>query len=176
MLAGFVESTVLDDGVPRQLNLPNPIASIAVIQYYREIGTRSGRSAVPVPCRSVVGCSRAPRWLDLGYCVRATSSVVACCFGRNGGVWCRRGGSLVRLPGMKMASSRNWFSHRIFWTSPNPLPMGLAGAGKKFPARALGYSAIRAGHNVRFVHADDFFKASPGPGSTTRWTAPSGHP
>ena len=25
-------------------------------------------------------------------------------------------------------------------------------------AQALGYSAVRAGHTVRFVHADDFFK------------------
>ena len=31
--------------------------------------------------------------------------------------------------------------------------------GKSFLAQALGYSAIRAGHTVRFAHADDFFKA-----------------
>ena len=31
--------------------------------------------------------------------------------------------------------------------------------GKSFLAQALGYSAVRAGHTVRFVHADDFFKA-----------------
>ena len=37
--------------------------------------------------------------------------------------------------------------------------MGLAGVGKSFLAQALGYSAIRAGHTVRCVHADDFFKA-----------------
>ena len=29
----------------------------------------------------------------------------------------------------------------------------------KFLAQALGASAIRAGHTVRFLHADDFFKA-----------------
>ena len=34
-----------------------------------------------------------------------------------------------------------------------------AGVGKSFFAQALGYAAIRAGHTVRFVHADDFFKA-----------------
>ena len=34
-----------------------------------------------------------------------------------------------------------------------------AGVGKNFFAQALGYAAIRAGHTVRFVHADDFFKA-----------------
>ena len=37
--------------------------------------------------------------------------------------------------------------------------MGPAGVGKSFLAQALGYSAVRAGHTVRFVHADDFFKA-----------------
>ena len=37
--------------------------------------------------------------------------------------------------------------------------MGPAGVGKSFLAQALGYSAIRAGHTVRFSHADDFFKA-----------------
>ena len=30
--------------------------------------------------------------------------------------------------------------------------------GKSFLAQALGYSAFRAGHTVRFTHADDFFK------------------
>lgn len=39
------------------------------------------------------------------------------------------------------------------------LLMGPAGVGKTFLAQALGYSAIRAGHTVRFLHADDFFKA-----------------
>ena len=36
---------------------------------------------------------------------------------------------------------------------------GPAGVGKSFLAQALGYAAIRAGHTVRFSHADDFFKA-----------------
>ena len=39
------------------------------------------------------------------------------------------------------------------------LLVGPAGVGKSFLAQALGYSAIRAGHTVRFIHADDFFKA-----------------
>ena len=38
------------------------------------------------------------------------------------------------------------------------LLVGPAGVGKSFMAQALGYSAVRAGHTVRFVHADDFFK------------------
>ena len=40
-----------------------------------------------------------------------------------------------------------------------PVLVGPAGVGKSFLAQALGYSAVRAGHTVRFVHADDFFKA-----------------
>ena len=39
------------------------------------------------------------------------------------------------------------------------LLVGPAGVGKSFIAQAVGYSAIRAGHTVRFSHADDFFKA-----------------
>ena len=39
------------------------------------------------------------------------------------------------------------------------LLVGPAGVGKSFLAQAMGYSAIRAGHTVRFIHADDFFKA-----------------
>ncbi len=38
------------------------------------------------------------------------------------------------------------------------LLVGPAGVGKSFLAQALGYTAIRAGHTVRFIHADDFFK------------------
>ncbi len=33
-----------------------------------------------------------------------------------------------------------------------------AGVGKSFMAQALGYSSVRAGHTVRFSHADGFFK------------------
>ena len=39
------------------------------------------------------------------------------------------------------------------------LLVGTAGVGKRFRAQALGYAAVRAGHAVRFVHADSFFKA-----------------
>ena len=38
-------------------------------------------------------------------------------------------------------------------------PGGTGGVGKSFLAQALGYSAIHAGHTVRFSHADDFSKA-----------------
>ena len=37
--------------------------------------------------------------------------------------------------------------------------MSYGVVGKSFLAQALGYSAVRAGHAVRFVHADHFFKA-----------------
>ena len=37
--------------------------------------------------------------------------------------------------------------------------VGPAGVGKSLLAQALGYLAVRAGHTVRFVHVDDFFKA-----------------
>ena len=39
------------------------------------------------------------------------------------------------------------------------LLVGPAGVGKSFLAQALGYSAVRSGHTVRFTHADHFFKA-----------------
>ena len=39
------------------------------------------------------------------------------------------------------------------------LLVGPAGVGKTFLAQALGYTAVRAGHTVRFLHADDFFRA-----------------
>ena len=38
------------------------------------------------------------------------------------------------------------------------LLVGPAGVGKSFLAQALGYAAVRSGHTVRFIHADDFFK------------------
>ena len=34
-----------------------------------------------------------------------------------------------------------------------------AGVGKTFLAQAQGYTAVRADHSVRFLHADDFFRA-----------------
>ena len=39
------------------------------------------------------------------------------------------------------------------------LLVGPADVEKTFLAQALSYSAIRAGHTVRFLHADDFFRA-----------------
>ena len=39
------------------------------------------------------------------------------------------------------------------------LLVGPAGVGKSFLAQALGYAAVRAGHTVRFIHADGFFRA-----------------
>ena len=30
--------------------------------------------------------------------------------------------------------------------------------GKSFLAQALGYSAVRSGHTVRFIHTDDYFR------------------
>ena len=38
------------------------------------------------------------------------------------------------------------------------LLVGPAGVGKSFLAQALGYSAVRSGHTLRFIHADDYFK------------------
>ena len=37
--------------------------------------------------------------------------------------------------------------------------MGPAGVGKSFLAQALEYAAVRSGHMVRFIHADNFFRA-----------------
>ena len=39
------------------------------------------------------------------------------------------------------------------------LLVGPAGVGKSFLAQALGYAAVRAGHTVRFIHVDGFFRA-----------------
>ena len=38
-------------------------------------------------------------------------------------------------------------------------PVRLRRIGKSFLAQAMGHSAVRAGHTVRFSHADDCFKA-----------------
>jgi len=37
--------------------------------------------------------------------------------------------------------------------------VGPVGVGKSFLAQALGYTAVRAGHSVRFTRADAFFRA-----------------
>ena len=39
------------------------------------------------------------------------------------------------------------------------LLVGPAGVGKSFLGQALGYAAVRSGHTVRFIHADNFFRA-----------------
>ena len=54
------------------------------------------------------------------------------------------------------------------------LLVGPAGVGKSFLAQALGYSAVRAGHTVRFIHATASSGPWPRRGWTTRWTVPSG--
>ena len=50
------------------------------------------------------------------------------------------------------------FSLEFLAKHEHVLLVGPAGVGKSFLAQALGYSAVRAGHTVRFTHADDFFR------------------
>ena len=59
-----------------------------------------------------------------------------------------------RLPWTAACWTR--FSPWSFWTSTS---MSSWWDRQSFLVQALGYSAIRAGHTVRFVHADDFFRA-----------------
>ena len=51
------------------------------------------------------------------------------------------------------------FSLEFLSKHEHVLLVGPAGVGKTFLAQALGYTAVRAGHTVRFLHADDFFRA-----------------
>ena len=51
------------------------------------------------------------------------------------------------------------FSLEFLARHEHVLLVGPAGVGKSFLAQALGYSAVRAGHTVRFIHADHFFRA-----------------
>ena len=51
------------------------------------------------------------------------------------------------------------FSLKFLSRHEHVLLVGPAGVGKTFLAQALGYTAIRAGHTVRFCHADDFFRS-----------------
>ena len=51
------------------------------------------------------------------------------------------------------------FSLEFLSRHEHVLLVGPVGVGKSFLAQALGYAAIRAGHTVRFIHADDFLKA-----------------
>ena len=48
------------------------------------------------------------------------------------------------------------FSLELVDKHEHVLLVGPASVGKSFLAQALGYAAIRAGHTVRFSHADDF--------------------
>ena len=50
------------------------------------------------------------------------------------------------------------FSLEFLAKHEHVLLVGPAGVGKSFLGQALGYTAILAGHTVRFTHADDFFK------------------
>ena len=50
------------------------------------------------------------------------------------------------------------FSMEFLARNEHVLLVGPVGVGKSFLAQALGFAAIRAGHTVRFAHADDFFK------------------
>ena len=51
------------------------------------------------------------------------------------------------------------FSLEFLAKHEHVLLVGPAGVGKSFMAQALGFTAIRAGYTVRFVHSDDFFRA-----------------
>ena len=50
------------------------------------------------------------------------------------------------------------FSLEFLARREHVLLVGPAGVGKSFLAQALGYAAVRAGHTVRFSHADDYFR------------------
>ena len=51
------------------------------------------------------------------------------------------------------------FSMEFLARHEHVLLVGPAGVGKTFMAQALGYTAVRSGHTVRFCHADDFFRS-----------------
>ena len=50
------------------------------------------------------------------------------------------------------------FSLEFLAKHEHVLLVGPAGVGKSFLAQALGYATVRAGHTVRFIHADDYFR------------------
>ena len=66
------------------------------------------------------------------------------------------------------------FSLEFMAKRDHVLLVGPAEVGKSFLAQALGYTAVRAGHTVRFIHADDFFKTMAQARSTALWSAPPG--
>ena len=51
------------------------------------------------------------------------------------------------------------FSMEFLTKHEHVLLVGPAGVGKSFLAQALGFTAVRAGYTVRFIHSDDFFRA-----------------
>ena len=51
------------------------------------------------------------------------------------------------------------FSLEFLAKHEHVLLVGPAGVGKSFLVQALGYAAVRSGHTVRFIHADNFFRA-----------------
>ena len=51
------------------------------------------------------------------------------------------------------------FSLEFLSRHEHVLLVGPAGVGKTFLAQALGYTAVRAGHSVSFLHTDDVFRA-----------------
>ena len=50
------------------------------------------------------------------------------------------------------------FSLQFLDRREHVLLVGRVGVGKSFLAQALGHAAVRAGHTVRFVSADDYFR------------------
>ena len=48
------------------------------------------------------------------------------------------------------------FSLEFLAKHEHVLLVGPAGVGKSFLVQALGYAAVRSGHTVRFIHADNF--------------------
>ncbi len=51
------------------------------------------------------------------------------------------------------------FSLQFLARNEHVLLVGPVGVGKSFMAQAIGYAAVRAGHSVRFLRSDDFFRA-----------------
>ena len=50
------------------------------------------------------------------------------------------------------------FSLEFLSRHEHVLLVGPIGVGKSFLAQALGCAAVRSGHTVRFIHADDYFR------------------
>jgi DNA replication protein DnaC len=50
------------------------------------------------------------------------------------------------------------FSLEFLQRHENVILVGPVGVGKSFLVQAIGYAVVRAGHNVRFIRADAFFR------------------